>query len=1187
MAVTKQVIDPAYDPANFPTSNGNDIRTLIGPDGVFDIFNDFQASDILLAAGGESSQLARLVYSEFEIKNVPAGSYILRVSSHAVPSTDITPAFYNNRAYQRTSTNIGATGVGASGSTEIGIVVGGSDVTISDTEVYNMVGIGFFLTSLPEVYQVQQCYLRGNDIVGSTNVDIWNDVAIPRATAKYSTEGGGSVIATITTGASTVIVSKTDHNGYFYCYNLSEDNSSVNQDTKTTHATSGFYQDALADSDKYFYETGLVIPSNGTHQVFYARVDSADIKAYSRTFIQGRFSGQQLDNVSVIPKGQSPGITDNDGTFSVLVYAETYDPPASTLLTTYIYFAASDANTILSLPIPQGPFLLQFTIAADGVSTFNEATPFVFPNAFTNIIIVGAISVSVWKPGSETLFGIVYADDYDRNCAVCTTESLKIKIPYLQPAATQQGETTISLSLEHEPPVWAKKYYIVRTEDLVQSQFFQWVANSVEYVQNDFTTPTAYSNADAAYLKINLANLDYYHNTQYPNSYLPSENWNTGDIIRIITNNANVPYAQVYEYQIVKGTSATNTDLFIYKDPAVDFSGAPGFGMFIEIYRPRNQGQTNFYYECECFPVGVGVFNGVRKRYHVGNIQNQSYGTLPLNTVTPAIVKLSRGNSYTRLRNMSVNTPPATGPVQYNVQKVYDESISDFYSSRSQSLGRINSDSIDIGQTYSPSAEKFTDRYISNTKINGFCKIQPLNRKQFSTDYGAIRKLQLYNDEILVAIFDNSVTVPQYINKNILREATGQSLVAISEDVIPSSNQMKRMAGTQNPESVVINENNNIFSLDVSVGVPWRDGGNGIIDIGKIKTAKFWANESSLRKYPGRAPAVFDIKHNLYMVTLGPLTPSAGERPECTFMLPYFDAAFPYGATQIVMTGVIYPNNTPLFSISRNDAQFPNTALMVVNSVNGLDTLYEAVVNSNGSVTVYAPMNSALYGNNTLTISLQYILDGVDIIKHYDYSFTQGRDPDVVSSEYVPKTIAFNPKTYDNDSISRNRWFSFYEFVPEYYGRVAESIMGFKDGNLWLFDDAAAKNNFFGLQKSSTITHAVNDDFNKVKNYRSYAHKATTKWHIPVDGAVVPPNQQYPQGMKSEMPPHIIIEEEGKYYGAFLQDSLTPNATSYTDALLNGRDLLGNVLIVTLKSDETQETLLYFSEVIYFESEYS
>lgn len=1184
LSVSKQTISPLYNPATVspPPPTSTDIRTLIAGDGVFDLFNIDDAKTVFYTADPDQVSGQNYVYSEFEIKNVPAGTYALRLSCHAIPDSSLVNDFFASRAYQRTSTNIGVVGVASGGSTEFIVTVSNADVNLGDTEVYNMGGIGTSLINNNQAYyRAQQVYLRGNDVVGTTPAEIYGDVSIPRATAMISYNGGGAYLAEVKTGVGTTVLVKTDHNGYFFYYNA--DRLSQSSDTKTTEATSGLYSDPLSDATKYLYSTAGAVPAGGSFLPYFCRVDSANIKAYSRTFVNGRFTGQQLDNISVVPSLRSPGITASDGTFRVLVYAETYNPAISTNTTVQMYFAPSDANTILLLPLPTSTPLLQYAIPADGITTFNEAVPYVFPSDFTNIIIVGALSISVWKPGSETIFGIVYADDGDRKCAVCTLDTLKVKVPYIQPTTTQQGETFIRLNLFHEPPVWATKYYIVRTEDLVQTQFFQWVADSVEYVTSDLTTSTAYSNADAAFLKINLGNIDYYRNNQYPDAFLPSENWNKGDIVRVIANNAGVPFGTVYEYEIVKGVSATNNDIFLYKDPSVDFSGAPGFGLFMEIYRPRNTGNLNLFYECECFPVRTAFFNGVRKRYHVGNEQDQSYGTLPLNDVTPAIIKLTRGNAYTRLRNMSVNVPPAT-PIQFNVQKIYDESISDFYASRVQSLGRVNSDSITVGQVYSPSAEMFTDRYISSTKINGLCKIQPLNRKQFSTDYGAIRKLQIYNDEILVAFFQNSITIPQYINKGILREATGQSIVAISEDVIPRSNQMKKMAGTQNPESVVIDYNNNIFALDVAVGVPMRDSGNGIIDIGAIKTAKFWSNESRVRKYPGRTPSVFDLRNNMYIITLGPLSPSKGEAPTCTFKLPDFDTEYPYAPTQTILTGKVYPSNNFIFNIARNNPLFPSTGLMIVFFINAntATTGYSAVLNSDGSVTVTAPMNSSLFGNNTLTIDAMYPVGATVVNRQFNFSFTPGRDADIVSEDYTPKTIAFNPKTYDNDSLSRNRWFTFYSFIPEMYGRVGQSVISFVDGQLWLHDVPGIPNNFYGVQYPSRITMAVNDEFTQVKNFRSIAVKATTKWYVPRENAVIPPNEQYPQGMKSEVPPQLFKEEEGKYYAEFLQDALTPNAKTYYEALINGRDLLGNVLEITLQHDDTIPTLLYFSEVNYF-----
>jgi hypothetical protein len=267
--------------------------------------------------------------------------------------------------------------------------------------------------------------------------------------------------------------------------------------------------------------------------------------------------------------------------------------------------------------------------------------------------------------------------------------------------------------------------------------------------------------------------------------------------------------------------------------------------------------------------------------------------------------------------------------------------------------------------------------------------------------------------------------------------------------------------GTINGESVIVNDEGDMFGYDENEGVVWISSGNGLIQISDRGMKSIFKNYSNQRKATGgvsETPAVYDLYHDEYIITLGNIV-------------------------------------------------------------------------------------GAVRGDN---------FEGV--------------------------TIAYNKQ--------KQGWTSYYSFVPEYYGRVRDFIVSFKDGQLWKHDANVVAKNFYGVQYPRSLTFVSNKDFPKVKDYKAMSVNGLGENDVPV--IIIPPFQGYLSGMLSSLSKRFFQTLEGIQYAYFQKDKLSPGfGGNQLNALVNGRNLKGQTIEVTLVNTDSAKSSIYSADIVYFYSEHS
>jgi hypothetical protein len=1139
---------------------------------------------------GEDGAPASHIFSTFEIKNVPEGEYILRFADQYTTAAELsaTTLDYQKRSMPVLEVNgfVGTEGVIHVNSSTVDSP-GSKIITVGRTIIPDMAGnkvLAGYIADHDKTLgtpsyahiladtRIEKALVLQSDPT-TLNNDVFNDYALQQdSTIFWWVDSENSL---------------TDHNGYFF-YALEYGDAA----TMTVNTTLSKCGARTMNLSVEYSRSGLPSVQNALTQ---GLVDGAwrntddDVSNYSRTKVYALIQ-QQAAGCSTCPTSYVVGAnvvighggwmhSDAFGEVTIPCYTDTpyYVLNATPIRHEWVVLNEGESTCRVD-------FVRQNLIDMDIVTIDTNggtAPPPYNATAQDFYYSLGAITINIlsllvstqgWKHGSDEIFGIVYYDLADRRTAVCVSEQTKVHIPfYNEPTggwtSAEAGVPLISWSIYSEPPSWAKKWQWVRTRNLQLNYYLQFCIDQVGYYATmaDATNPLGVATTQAlgTIVKIRLDNLLYYKRKN-PNTNI-AYTFAKGDRIRFIKKASGAFFNYYGDYEILDVNSDAELALFFTNDQRMP---ALGIGDMYEIYTPHLDETNHVFYEFgECYEVEPIIQDGVLRYRHSGQTADQTYQPSPYFTSTaiPAEGTFKTGNTYFRNRTMNVDVEH-TADSNRVIQVIEDESISDFWDSEDESIGRTNTDAIDIGRIERPTAIRLSDRYIEDTKTNGLSSFQALNQKQLNSNYGLINRLMLVSDDILMCVCENSKIVTMYVDKDVLRSASSgqQLLVAIANEVVPQTNILQRTMGSQFGESVAINDEQHVFMFDRNLGGVPRYSGNQLFAVSDYKMIEYFSQRgeelSANHSAQVKVPSVYDRYHDEYIVTFPNLAATVPQRATAVLRIPDADEK---------VAVMIKHGTTVLMSYEVN--AYEDMQSTIVYQVNNYGSGWTAEVDDvTGEITLTAPLAGTAYNGSIIEVIFTPFLSMQPV--GYSYKLSGGTD---TSSEEVPgATIAFNKL--------RNRWVTRYGFIPENYCSLRQEIVAFKNGELWLQGVNPLQNNFFGEQQSSTVTFPVNKAPGKVKIFVELKTSSDTVWYA--SSLLINEGQPYPVGMISILPAGKFKYIEGNYYSDILRDMQTPGVTN---PLLNGRPMRGDAMMVTLAQDEPTPSALFMVSCVYVYSEKS
>lgn len=493
-------------------------------------------------------------------------------------------------------------------------------------------------------------------------------------------------------------------------------------------------------------------------------------------------------------------------------------------------------------------------------------------------------SVPNEKLGSSFRYGIRYENE-DGKRSLAYGNGDVVSIDTINDLGEIKKVGTV-ITINHKAPSWAKRYSIVRTKNLSQSDYIQLLIQRITVATN--------SNGEE-YHDLIIGSLFTYQKV-HPNTTLNYE-FKKGDRVRLIKSFSggqwSVP-SDVVDYEVlayypevrnvvnnnvkIDGTSVAQVDapdpsnvgnniviagtertitgiadngysldanigsseatypsyeiinrdgiLRIKMDDEFPINVDPSNDEFalLEIYSPT---QTFSNIEEENYYDTGYKFEIVEEGglfLHRGNSQDQSASD-------PAVVRVEGFDNYVRNRDLITNNS-ATNP-QSKITSIEDSSYSDFYNSDLSSLGRPTRLDDSRGVVHFEDRMVWSNNFIEDTKINGLNMFLSTNRVDYNDKYGSIQSIIFYEGKLYIFKFLKTGWVP--VLGNLIVDTEGNELVGTTTRLLPDKMEYFLWEGGvgDNPESIQ-KIGNEVFGVSPNSQVIFTIGGAGVIPTSKI-----------------------------------------------------------------------------------------------------------------------------------------------------------------------------------------------------------------------------------------------------------------------------------------------------------------------------------------------------------------
>ena len=1062
------------------------------------------------------------ILSDFEIKGVPDGEYIVRVASHLTTKEELDDI---TRPYERTSTftlRVGGINGGECrvkveggevkqlGLTEIADItypniVLNFDEQSKELSLTDTVTFGYLHDNEADEYLVTND-IRAQQRVTYSKVIYGCTSSTPQGfygnTRNYVKGQTGQL------GSSNRAFFFTDHNGFFFIKTDVTRFVNIQQGNVITPVK--FYK---ANQSLIEQVTSVTNVSN-TGLSLLGQVATKSALANAKTILSGRIldsNGSPVPNMLVVGQRADVQFTDTSGNFDIIVYADSF----------YAYEQSSPISQYYGLLLSyMGSSQIRYnfrdnilTLANVIIGQNNDPTVDIFNINITRdyfdfeAITVFGLGRSFLKRGTSYEFGLVYFDRANRSGAVNTNDSLKLDLPFFTDKVKVGLQSQDSLLLNafnavpvvsgyiyHKAPSWATHYAWVRTKKLTFKNYIQFISKAATYK----TISGAVTSSNDGYtIEINIDNIVNGYNEINKGSELVYT-FTKGDRMRFIKDSNGSPFEKRFDLEIL--TYDVGTGIITLRNefnlPTLTSTG----GDLFEIYTPVKDLENNFFFE-------IGEFYGIENGFHLGNEQNQTDNE-------PAIVKFTSGDTYLFKRNMPINNN------SFKNEYVESNYVNDFVNRNfiTTDAGRPNIVNMDIKQLRRPTTIYYSQRFIPETGINGLNSFFDENFEQYDRKYGSIQRLASFDKRL--ECYQELKVGQILVEENVIFDQFAQGQVASSEKVLSKIIYYSGEYGIGlHPESFCYYGNRRYF-VDYRRGAICRLSIDGITLISDIKMEEFF--EDKFKEYLSQelVPTIFttyDVGYDELVVAFGGLTR--------TLFVPPVVGNINFGSI-VYETQLLEGSSTIVF-----DAQLEKN-----------ETGYEADITVERNITTG-----------------EYILSATPILPAYD------RKLDI---DIKPITLAFSETT--------KHWTSFYSFTPEYMCSVGLNVVSFNKGQLFLHDQNQNHSVFYGIPNKSELWIPFNAQSEISKILKSIILYTTSPFDVIIEtlnGQET--NNTLDDFLDEDLEGLVFNGKENAYYSQVWRDINTINEDSPVLARINGDAMRDRSFLVKLETSSNRKEIVY------------
>lgn len=609
-------------------------------------------------------------------------------------------------------------------------------------------------------------------------------------------------------------------------------------------------------------------------------------------------------------------------------------------------------------------------------------------------------------------------------------------------------------------------------------------------------------------------------------------------------------------FMVTSGSTSTFSSAHrLYRGDRVTTTASPSGYLFINLVIPSSANEFTYIVHPSnpLDPTATGLFAGEV----IDDVNNN-------NSIFPGVITLDRGDVFYRLREMLVNAqveqytgvlgdinfkydPTQVDQQEYDAFFIEDFSASDFFDSKAVDIGRAHIEMPDTGEVQRVSSVTYSDVTPADSLRNFYSSFNPslFPFKDYNSLHGSICYIVDQNESIMVLQENKVVSTP--IGRTLIEDAGGGQLVTSTSVLGTDTFYAGDYGPGMQPESVQ-DIFGKVYFADVSSGVVVEISGKGINTISSASMESYFSNkfsELSSLSQSLKLPGGYDPDNDEYILTIRDIhtarvsvpaenggtlstvqksTISTASQSNTTFSDGLVDVIYKKGGQN---TWELCADNFQLDSSNWEDSGNGVVFLDKLGEKGSayVDTSYRA---STGSINIkFMTGNGALIGYGSLSLIDNSIDIPTTVINQSDGSSVAvtvtGTDNHV-----SPETLAYSTK--------KNFWLTFYSFLPSLYEHLHNRFFSFLGGQIYRHNVNETRNNFYGVQYSSTLNMISRANPSDIKVYDAMSLEGNSSW-----SAVVSNTEQTTGTMDSTE----FEEREGMYYRQIEKDT-TANSTSNT-----------------------------------------
>ena len=448
------------------------------------------------------------------------------------------------------------------------------------------------------------------------------------------------------------------------------------------------------------------------------------------------------------------------------------------------------------------------------------------------------------------------------------------------------------------------------------------------------------------------------------------------------------------------------------------------------------------------------------------------------------------------------------------VKYIDDYSVSDFFDSKSSSIGRPIAYIPDAKTVKRSGSITYSEPYLQEGTFNGLSSfnLSLANFKDLAYEHGSIKGLVSY-DERLYFIQENRSGVLA-VNRGVITTGSGDNIVSLSKDILQSEQYYVGEYGTSNPESIA-NRDGMVYFADVKRGKVLRIDSQGLTIISDVNLSSYFDDKFGIisNYQPSTVVGGMDKDNDEYIVSSDSITEATVAINTDEYV---YTAQLDSSGTQVLAPQTI--NDLAVFNFNTEIRTFDNVCDEFQDSLEAivfLDTLSDG-----GAIfTISGYEGRYLYGVATNSTYDFFVAITVDTqLPGFVFNNAYCTSDDVGSINPASSVLDAFTIAYSTDD---RVWTTRYSYTPESIASVHNDLYTFKSGKIYKHSEAASRNTFYGAATAESIVEAVSNIApSAIKTFESISLEGDTAW----DATVTTTNQT------AVIDDTSFQEKEGFYY---------------------------------------------------------